>query len=212
MKQLTINVDMDGVIYCMMPTIAKIANQENVRAFMRNEGYPLPKNLDASIDVWEIWEAWDIPKKAFWKIFYLAINEGLFTRGEEVPDAIKTISRFIKDGHRIRIVTSKNLAGKNETLRAQSDVLWWLHSNAPWYNKVEIAFAQNKQGYDADIIIDDKPSLSWKQKGKVNILFDRPWNEWVDAPGVGCYPLEGDRAYRAVGWEEVAYIVDRMAA
>ena len=203
---------MDGVIYCMMPTMAKIANQENVRAFMRGEGYDLPKDLDPSVNVWEIWEAWGIPKKAFWKIFYLAVDEGLFTRGEEVPGAIKAIGRLVKAKHRVRIVTSKNLAGKNETLRAQTDVLWWLHANASWYNKVEIAFAQNKQGYDADVVIDDKPSLTWKQKDRVNILFDRPWNEWVDAPGVGCYPLEGDRAYRAIGWKEAEYLVARKAA
>lgn len=204
---------MDGVIYQMMPTMADIANQRNVRMFMRGEGYDLPPDLfDPSVKVWEIWEAWDIPKKAFWKLFYLAIDEGLFSRGDPVPGSIEAIGKLVKDKHRIRIVTSKNMAGKDEALRAQTDVLTWLRNNAPWYNKVEIAFAHNKQGYDADIIIDDKPTLAWKQEDKVNVLFDQPWNEWVDAPGVGCYPLEGDRAYRAIGWGQVEYIVARMAA
>ena len=212
MKKLTINVDMDGVIYSMMPALVDIAQRESVRTFMRNEGYPLPDKLDPFVSQWEIWESWGIPKKAFWKLFYLAIDEGLFALGDAVPGSVEAVSRLVKDGHRVRIVTSKNFAGRDEALKAQTDVLLWLNKHAPWAHKVEIAFSTNKQGYEADVIIDDKPTLAWKQKDRINVLFDQRWNEWVDAPGIGCWPLEGDRAYRAMNWEEVEYLIARIAA
>lgn len=212
MKKLTINIDMDGVIYCMMDELASIARQENVRAFLKSEGYVLPDDLQGDVGVWEIWEAWGIPKKAFWKLFYLAIDEGVFINGQALPGAVDAITGFVKAGHRVRIVTSKNFSGRNAALKAQTDVLAWLHRNTPWSHKVEIVFAHNKQGYDADIVIDDKPTLKWAQDDAANVLFDRPWNRKIDAPGVGCYPLQTEHVYRAIGWEEVEYLVEKMSA
>ena len=51
----------------------------------------------------------------------------------------------------------------------------WLESYE-LIDKIELAFAHNKQGYEADVIIDDKPTLAWAQKGKTNLLFTQPWN------------------------------------
>lgn len=209
MKQLTINIDMDGVIYDMLTPLANLAHSKAAQDLFDFDDAA----ISTDVAKWDIADSWGMKSKTqFWKFFYWAVDEGLFFYGPPIEGSIETIGSFVKAGHRVRIVTSKQFNDSAVTRKAQSDVIDWLAVYAPeWAHKVEVAFAGNKQGYEADLIIDDKPTLAWAQEGKVNVLFDHTWNQEVDAAPVGMYPT-APLLYRAESWVQVKYLADRMAA
>jgi len=69
-----------------------------------------------------------------------------------------------------------------------------------------LVFTRDKQGYPADIIIDDKPNLDWTQQGAHNLLFDRPSNEDLSKSDILPH-----RYTRDVGWQAVLDYVDDVA-
>ena len=186
MQQLTINIDMDGVIYDFNGAMTSFAEVE------------LDRKLPTT-QTWNMWEAWGISREEFYRLFHDAINYGhVFRVGHEVPGAVNAVHELVAYQHRVRVVTSKKLRYPSSTKAAQIQVIRWL-AEQDLLNKVELAFAHNKQGYQADVIIDDKPNLKWAQRGELNLLFAQPWN--LDVP---------DEAYhgptqitRVENWTEV---------
>jgi len=209
MSKLTINIDMDGVIYDMMSELARLADTKTAQQLFDFDG----TNRTITPDTWDISKAWGMKSKSqFWKFFYEAVGQGLFLNGQPIDGAIETIGQFVKKGHRVRIVTSKMFSDTMVARQSQIDVIEWLSNVAPdWSYKVETCFTSNKQGYEADVIIDDKPTLAWAQEGKINVLFDHTWNQEINANPVGVFPME-PQLYRARGWDQVAYLVARASA
>lgn len=175
-RRLVINFDLDGVIYNFSTQIRQIADRTDVRIIMEEYGAPLPEGEVPMNTEWNMEKAFGISKKAFWHLFYLAVERGAFRDGEAFPDSVETVDYCVRRGHRVRIVTSKQFSDPRKSLVAQRDVLSWLYENTPWYHQVEIVFASDKQGYLADVIIDDKPDLSWVQDHSTNLLVAQPWN------------------------------------
>lgn len=166
---LTINVDMDGVVYDFMGQMKSYAEQT------------LDRNLP-EVTSWSAWDEWGIPSSEFWQMFHRAIEDGeLFSGGLEIQGAVGAINQLHRDGHRIRIVTSKRLRTDESSLKAQKQTLTWLYTHG-LLGLVEVAFATNKQGYLADVVIDDKPTLAWVQRDAFNILFDTTWNQYIQTP------------------------------
>lgn len=214
-KQLTLNIDMDGVIYDMVGPLVAIARYKQAQELFDFDEAAISTNVDD----WDIAAAWGMRSKTqFWKFFYWAVEEGLFFNGRPIDGSIDAIGNFVAAGHRVRIVTAKRFNERLVTRKAQKDCLDWLNIYAAgWVNKVEIAFTSNKQGYEADVIVDDKPSLAWVQTGehtpgvaKANVLFDHTWNQGVDAMPVGMFPCI-PHLYRAENWEQVEYLVGRLS-
>ncbi len=185
MRRLTINVDMDGVIYDF-----------NGHMTALGEVY-LGRKLPVTT-TWDMAAAWGMQEDEWYELFHRAIMEdGLFRDGnaiERASEAVQLLSRQ----HRVRIVTSKRLRFPTSTLAAQVQTLHWL-ANENILNHVEVAFVGNKQGYQADIIVDDKPTLKWAQTGTVNLLFDQPWNQEI----TGTPPHDAAQVRRVHGWDEV---------
>jgi 5'(3')-deoxyribonucleotidase len=175
-RKLTINWDLDGVIYDFSTMVRAIADRTDVRIIMAEAGSPLPDGIPPISEGWNMEKAFGISRNAFWDLFYLAIERGVFRDGKAFPDSIETVDYCVRRGHRVRIVTSKQFGDPRKALVAQRDVLEWLHENTPWYHKVEVCFTGNKQGYEADVVIDDKPDLSWAQTKATNLLVARSWN------------------------------------
>ena len=67
-----------------------------------------------------------------------------------------------------------------------------------------MAFATAKQGYMANIVIDDKPTLDWAQHDAWNILFDQPWNRDVETP----QNKRGMLVMRGKGWSDILERID----
>jgi len=212
-RRLTINFDLDGVIYNFSSYIRAIATQPEVRVMMEQYGEPLPPGVPPMNNEWNMEEAFGISKRGFWYLFYRAVELGVFRNGQAFPDSVEAVDYCVRRGHRVRIVTSKTFGDPQISLMAQRDVLEWLHENTPWYHKVEIVFSSDKQGYLADVIIDDKPDLSWVQDRSLNLLVAQPWNaafEGFDMADIGLW-VPGNSIFR-VKIAEVTSAIQKLEA
>lgn len=194
MDTLTINIDCDGVLYDFNEAMTSVGEQE------------LQRKLPPT-DRWSMWDAWGITRDEWYRLFHLAIREyDVFSFGDQVPGALNAVRYLIGEGHRIRIVTSKKLRYADSTKFAQQQTIDWLHKHG-LLNDVELCFTGNKQGYPADVVIDDKPTDKWMQPGALNILFGQPWNEhWQYAHNVGTASV-----VRAASWGAVLREIERVA-
>jgi len=184
-RRLTINVDMDGVIYDFNGHVTALGEVYLGRKL------PVTKT-------WDMAAAWGLTDDEWYELFHRAIMEdGLFRDGLAIEKAVPAL-HLLSRQHRVRIVTSKQLRYPPSTLAAQSQALHWLDEHG-LLNHVEVAFTGNKQGYSADIIVDDKPTLKWAQTGAMNLLFDQPWNQEI----TGRPPHDAAQVRRVVGWDEV---------
>ncbi len=190
MRRLTINFDLDGVIYDF--------NSEMTRL---SEGY-LMRPLPASTE-WDVAGAWGLSDEDWYRLFNRAVADGVFLEGKAIEGAVDAVLHTVK-WHRVRIITSKQLRYPRSTLLAQRQVLTWLHTHGI-LNEVELCFTENKQGYEADVIVDDKPDLKWAQSGKINLLFDQPWNQRLGAPSAFT------RFTRVYGWEDVLAEIEKAS-
>ena len=185
--KLVLNLDMDGVIYDFHSQMTSYAEQI------------LDRKLVESGE-WSMYEEWGIERSEFYQMFHRAIAEDeLFSRGMEIEGAVAALNQLHRDGHRLRIVTSKKLRSDESSLKAQKQTLTWLYTHG-LLGIVEVAFATDKQGYLADVVIDDKPTLKWAQPNALNILFDQPWNREVETPKL----VDGEGlVVRGYGWKDV---------
>jgi 5'(3')-deoxyribonucleotidase len=165
---LTVNVDMDGVVYDFNEAITSYGELR------------LGRKLPVT-STWQMWEAWEIGRNEWYEIFHEAIMTGeVFNQhGLDIAGAVKGLKTLIKAGYRVRMVTSKKLRYPESTQAAQIQVIRWLKHHG-LLNDVELVFAHDKQGYLADVVIDDKPNLTWAQRGALNLLFWQPWNKHVN--------------------------------
>jgi len=185
--KLILNVDMDGVIYDFHSQMTSYAEQI------------LDRKLVESGE-WSMYEEWGIERSEFYQMFHRAIAEDeLFSRGMEIEGAVAAVHQLHRDGHRIRIVTSKKLRNDESSLKAQKQTLTWLYTHG-LLGIVEVAFATDKQGYTADVVIDDKPTMQWAQPSALNILFDQPWNRDIETP---LLHNGGSLVVRGYGWKDV---------
>lgn len=186
MGKLTINSDIDGVLYDFNAAMTEYGEQALGRKL------PVTKN-------WKMWTAWEISRDEWYALFHEAIKHGqVFRVGHEVPGAVDAIHELVAHKHRVRLVTSKKLLYPSSTKAAQIQVIRWL-AEKELLNKVELAFTSDKQGYQADVVIDDKPTLAWAQTGALNMLFAQPWNE--DVPEEAYFSVPA--ITRVENWEDV---------
>jgi hypothetical protein len=196
MRELIINSDSDGVIYQWTETILKMGQFH----FNREEPYPTPTG-------WNLETVMGLEYDEFWHFFHLMAQNGVFRHGEPVPGAIEALRKFIKDKHRVRVITNKHLREERSTYHACRDMVGFLFDHG-LLQEVEVILAigkYKKQDFPADVVIDDKPDLSWYQpEAEVNILFDQPWNHETQING-------RSNLVRASDWEQVKKIVDEVA-
>lgn len=197
MKSLTINVDVDGVLYDFIGHCRMLGVGYFNRVIVTEA--QITEALMPEANSWHIWEDWDISRDEWYEFFNWAIqHRELFSGGQPIEGAVRGVMKLVNDGHRVRLITSKNLRSAASTYQAQSQCVEWLH-RVGLLNWVELVFTGNKQGYPAQVAIDDKGDWSWVQAGATNILFDQPWNR--EAP-IGIL-----NRYRATGWDAVLRLV-----
>ena len=152
MRRLTINVDMDGVVYDF-----------NGRMTELGEVY-LGRKLPVTT-TWDMAAAWGMQEDEWYELFHRAILEDeLFRGGLAIEKAVPAL-HLLSRQHRVRIVTSKRLRYPSSTLAAQVQTLHWL-ADHELLNEVEVAFTGNKQGYQADIVIDTSRTSSGRRPAR----------------------------------------------
>jgi len=220
---MKINIDLDGVLH----DFVEDAREEYRRAFTLYEDVtclPEPEH-------WNIWEQWCsnaydpdthdlgcLTKSQFWTLIDKGISVGRVYGGGNnrlVLGAKEGLAALREAGHHIRIVTSKAITDRKLRGQAIRNVTYFLDATNLEYD--EICFVKgDKQDFDADIVIDDKPDTGkWAQKGKLNILFAQRWNEdYTTAPAVemwsdDLWALPQIEVKRIVGWENVVAEVEK---
>ena len=193
MRELTINQDLDGVVVQFEAEMKRLTEGY--------EGRTLPPWTD-----WHIHSAWEMDSSQWYEYFERSVMDGVFRTAKPYPGAIDALNRLLDSQHRLRFVTSKILHSPAATYKAMSDCLAWLDEYDLLRNEVEVCFTHNKQGYKADVVIDDKPDLSWVQAGAVNILYSQPWNKDVEEFNL----RDGGSVVRAHGWDHVEAIIEDL--
>ncbi len=185
---MIINLDSDDVIY------------DCIELFKRRMEQVFDRKLPPPTS-WRVGESWDISNEDIDYHFVKEARDGLFQLSEPVPGAIAGVYALLEAGHDIRVVTNKGVLGWG-SLPAIRDTVGWY---AKWglIGDVDLVFTRGyeKQGYPADVVVDDRPDLSWTQEGAANILFDRPWNGKI----VGA---TNNSWIRAMDWDNIIELVE----
>lgn len=194
MKPLTINVDIDGVLYDFVGAMKRYVE---ARHYDGGRVLPVPTS-------WNLWEEWGIDADRF--AYYLSQATRykiIFRHGADYPGAFTALQSLRKEGHHIRLVSHKVFKDSVTTIAAQTSCLEWLKSRGLRYDSIAFVGAStDKALLTADVIVDDKPVEDWTQPGKRNILFTQPWNEKV----------QGTWFTRGHDWKDVVQIIRLDAA
>ena len=193
MRKLTINIDVDGVLYDFNGRMHAVAEE-----FLDRR---LPESQS-----WAMWKAWGVTGREWHEMFLDAItHREVFSSGEKIPGGTEAVIE-LAGRHRVRIVTSKIIRGERpgSTRQAVGQTLDWLDRHGVLDAGVEVCFTPDKQGYVADVVVDDKPTLSWAQPSAANLLFDQPWNRAIDSEPHG---VHYERVYR---WGDVLQVVTAL--
>ena len=173
MKDITINVDLDGVVYNF--------HREIQKKLVEKLGY------SADITRWEIWEDYGISQSYFQALFRQAVDEGVFLEGKPIVGAPDGLWRLHEEGFKVRLITRRlvhfGLHAKVVTHTAQ-----WLDQYAiPYWTLCFVGKSDDKTGFAANLALDDSYK-HWKEmKPYVTFpyLFRQPWNaRYTDAPQV----------------------------
>lgn len=170
---LVINVDVDGVLYDFTE-----AMRIEVNAVM---GIPVLDLPDPT--TWELDGSWPVSHAQVTSLMLDGIVQGRVFRKGWVIDAIAKpiMHRWIQSGHHVRLVTAKTFpTDPLATKMARTGMIEWLYENEIPHSTISFTDHHGKLDHRADVIIDDKPDLSWAQLGADNLLFDHPWNRRVD--------------------------------
>lgn len=182
--RLTINVDMDGVIYDFV---------EAMRHEFRWRGHdtPVPEQ-------WSFEKAWGVSRDKFTEVMYEGILDGrVFGPGLDrvIPGAKEALQGLWYRDHHIRLVTHKSHFPEPVRTQAIHNTMQFLRvEGIRWH---DLAFmSKDKLDYLADVVIDDKgDTTGWAQDGALNILMDQPWNQVIEqTPAL--------RVVRAYGWDD----------
>lgn len=182
--RLTVNVDMDGVVYDFV---------EAMRHEFRWRGF------DTSIpEEWSFEKAWGVSRDKFVEVMYEGIlDERVFGHGldrviEGAPDALRGLHHR---GHHIRIVTNKSHFPEPVRTMAIKNTMTFLRVEGIPYDDI-VFMSKDKLGYPADVVVDDKgDTRGWAQPHALNLLFDQPWNQKVETNGLSTVT-------RAHGWRD----------
>lgn len=165
MKQLTILVDMDDTIECLL------------KGWVRwlNEKYNLSVN-------WKDIRSWDVrpyfnglTKEQIYEPFYI---DEFWDYVEPMPYAPEMLERIKNDGHKIYVVS----ASTYETLPAKMERV--LFRYFPYFTFDDVIIAHDKQMIQGDILIDDAPHNLVNGK-YIKLLMDAPHNQGFDEKKYG---------------------------
>ncbi len=185
---MIINLDSDGVVYNLSGILTARTEKRLGRSLPAAQGFGLSN--------------WELTREEVDRIFEVEAQNGIFRFGEAIEGAVDGVLR-LADNHQVRIVTNKSSKALGRgSITAMQDTIQW-YKGVGLLDKVEMVFTDGygKQGYPANIVIDDQPNLEWVQEDAANILFDRTWNHKVTGKAKGPW-------LRALSWDEVVHLVD----
>ena len=181
---MTILVDMDDTIECLLAAWVKVLNERYGRSVSTED-----------VTDWDVTKAYPGLEKE--QVYGVLNEEGFWGRVAPMPGAAEALQRFIAKGHEVYIVTATAYESVAEKMR---DLLFrWF----PFIGWDKVIIAARKQMIRADVLIDDAVhNMVGGQYAK--ILVDAPYNRGFDDAAEGMI--------RVHSWEEIEREVDRLAA
>lgn len=181
---LTVNVDCDGVLYDFTTEAVKLAKRKGLEPDAPNQ--------------------WNMGIPDFGAHFPGFIKQGIFLTGDPIEGGYDALAYLTRAGVRVRLVTHKVFDDPALTTIAVTDATDWLMRHGFLDLNIEMAFTNShgKQGYEADVVIDDKPTLDWAQPCALNILFDQPWNRHVTSA------MTQKGVIRARSWPQIVRLIE----
>jgi 5'(3')-deoxyribonucleotidase len=155
---MTLNIDLDGVLYNFHEEISKFVEED-------------PR----LITNWNIWDCWGITKNDFYNIFNKFIESGGFLKGEPEADAVDTL-KILSKKHLINICTSRSTQNRIDVSAQvrRHTVDWLLKYKIPHQN---LFFLREKELVGGLLLDDNMEFLETYRKVGVSICFNRPWNK-----------------------------------
>lgn len=141
MKQMIINVDLDGVVYNFKETSLDIIRRT------RHEKVP-----SAS---WYFWRDYGMTDSEWEHIFRHGVESGeIWGQGAAIGGAVHYMHRLNEDGFFIRIVTHR-LVHKFAHADVIANSIGWLESHNVPYHSIAFLGKESKASYQCDMAIDD---------------------------------------------------------
>lgn len=182
MKQLTILIDMDDVLWDLVGGWVEELNRVH------------GTNVAVSdVTDWKIKKFF--PNLTDEQLYAPLFDPVLWTKLVPIPSAIEIVSRLINDGHRVRIVTATHYGTVSPKIKS----FLYKYSFLKWE---DIIIASDKSIIKGDVMIDDGVHNLIDFPG-TRILFDRPHNH--------TFPAEANNMIRVQTWNEIYQIITKMA-
>lgn len=179
MKKLTVLIDMDDTI----------ENLCDVWIHCLNVRYGTSVR-PSDIKEWDMTKAF--PELSPVQIYKPLFDESVWKRVTPLPDAVETILKIIKDGHKVVIVT----ASHQDTVGLKMNNV--LFKYFPYLSMDDVIVTSQKQLVQGDIMIDDAPH-NLEGGRYMKLLFDAPHNR--------SYSASDNDMVRVYNWNEIYNIV-----
>ena len=167
MTTLDVLVDIDGVLYPFPEVFTPYAAGQ------------LGRHLELDTTRWEFYEEWGLDYAGFVELVTQGVDERrLWWEGAPYADVPGALERIQRDGHRIHLVTARDISGTEAALAATNH---WLAEHGLVVESVNLA--QDKPrvlaalGLDPAccVAVDDGPHhvLAWEAAGVLAMVLDR---------------------------------------
>ncbi len=197
---ITVNVDLDGVVYPFHEVMALWTWQLRGEKDWTNswEWDTAPEMPLPAPSKWDFQDQWGMSEGEFQSAFRLGVDSDfVWTVGSPLGGSVAELWRLSDAGVYIRIVTQR-LVHKNNHATVQEKTARWLDKwNVPYHEILYVGPKSSKSDFRADYAIDDNASIVEDYLSSSDVeayLYERPWNEDTNLPNV-------------YGWEEFTAIV-----
>lgn len=182
MKKLTLLVDMDDVLECLVDAWCKELNRRHGTSVVTED-----------IDDWAIAKFFPTLTK---EQLFAPLNEASFWQTlSPMQNAQEVLCRLKNDGHTIRVVTASHF-------NTVSPKVAWLLEHYPYLKWEDVIIASDKSIINGDVMIDDG-THNLEVSSCMKILFDRPHNRKYDADSSGMV--------RVHNWDEIYDLISHIA-
>lgn len=179
---LDLLIDVDGVLYPFPELFTEYAEST------------LGRQLDLDTRVWAFYEAWGIDHDGFVDLLARGVDERrIWWRGDPYAEVARTLHLLRAAGHRLHIVTARDIVGPDRALRSTRH---WLDAYALRVDSINLAQHKpdvlDRLGLDAGrcVAVDDheRHVEAWLGVGVRAFVLDR-WQHYA-----GSLPAVGDLA------------------
>lgn len=174
---MKLGIDVDGVLYKWSKTARYLLREALPNSPYKVAGHP----LHTESTHWGYIE--EHVSKAHWRwVWTEGVRLGLFRHGHIIKGAMEGMRALADDGHDLFIITHRPKAAVTDTLQ------WLAFCDFKLAGVHILTDQQPKSTVKCDVYVDDKPDnvedLVANTDARLVALFDAPWNQGHEEPGV----------------------------